>query len=531
MAQISKATKIARGATYLFIQSLLANVIGVLYFMVLARFFPVVSPDVGSPKMGAFQFMNFIVVLSNVLGALALPSAAAKFIPQYLAKNEKAKANGVAVRHFQVAFATGLAAAVTVFLFSDFIATSFFSNSPWIPVEQMSLLLKILSLSCFLTNFMSFLSGTLQGLQKIGELALMNLTFNVLQSFLVVALLFYGFDLFSPVIGWVVGMAAASIVGTAIVLKSFSLRGKPHPLKPLLSFSLPLYISNILAFTVNWVDQIFIFSVINAGIFGMYSVVVKAALIPTLIATSIVLTIFPHMSEAYAKEGIESLENAFSFSTRYAVAIGFPMVVGISLIAQPSLVLFAGASYKIMTPYLVILAFSTIPTIMGVAIRPILLTLEKSRTVSAITITSIAAEALTCFLAIVVLGWGVFGATLGRTFAAALSFSLGIYVLRKHIHVKFDKEVLWKTLASCGVMAAALLLFDVLRMQLTGSTEFLVFRLHLLPVYILLGALVYAGTLFTLKAVKREDLELLKEYLPRKLRWTVSWIEKIFPVG
>jgi len=454
LAQISKATKIARGATYLFIQSLLANVIGVLYFMVLARFFPVVSPDVGSPKMGAFQFMNFIVVLSNVLGALALPSAAAKFIPQYLAKNEKAKANGVAVRHFQVAFATGLAAAVTVFLFSDFIATSFFSNSPWIPVEQMSLLLKILSLSCFLTNFMSFLSGTLQGLQKIGELALMNLTFNVLQSFLVVALLFCGFDLFSPVIGWVVGMAAASIVGTAIVLKSFSLRGKPHPLKPLLSFS-----------------------------------------------------------------------------TRYAVAIGFPMVVGISLIAQPSLVLFAGASYKIMTPYLVILAFSTIPTIMGVAIRPILLTLEKSRTVSAITITSIAAEALTCFLAIVVLGWGVFGATLGRTFAAALSFSLGIYVLRKHIHVKFDKEVLWKTLASCGVMAAALLLFDILRMQLTGSTEFLVFRLHLLPVYILLGALVYAGTLFTLKAVKREDLELLKEYLPRKLRWTVSWIEKIFPVG
>jgi len=80
-------------------------------------------------------------------------------------------------------------------------------------------------------------------------------------------------------------------------------------------------------------------------------------------------------------------------------------------------------------------------------------------------------------------------------------------------------------------MAAALLLFDILRMQLTGSTEFLVFRLHLLPVYILLGALVYAGTLFTLKAVKREDLELLKEYLPRKLRWTVSWIEKIFPVG
>ena len=530
MTDVSKATKVARGATYIFLQSLLANVIGVIYFMVLARFFPVVDQTTGSPKMGVFQFLNFIVILSNTLGALALPSAAAKFIPQYLAKNEKEKANSVAVRNFQIALTTGLTASLVVFFSSDFIAASFFGNSPWISVEQVSLLLKLASVSCFLTNFMSFLSGVLRGLQKIGEFALMNMTFNVLQSSLVVALLFLGLDLFAVVIGWAVGMAVASMLGVVIVLKSFSLRSKPHPLRPLLSFSLPLYVSMILVFTVNWVDQMFIFSVINPGIFGMYSVIVKAALIPSLIATSIVMAIFPHLSESYAREGVKSLENAFSFSTRYAVAIGFPMVVGISVIAQPSLVLFAGASYAVVAPYLVILAFATIPTVVGVAITPILLTLEKSRTVSLITVTSIAFEALTCYITIVHLNWGIFGATLGRMLAAVTSFVLGFFVLRKQITMKFDMEVLWKTMVSCVAMASALLVLDVFRMYLTGSAEFLIFRLRWLPVYILLGALVYATTLFMLKAVKKEDLELLREYLPKKLRWAVDFIEKVYHV-
>ncbi len=529
MTEVSRATKIARGATYLFIQSLLAQVIGIIYFMILARFFPVINPNIGSPKMGVFQFMNFIVVLSNVLGALALPQAAAKYIPQYLAKKQKEKANSVAVRHFQVALITGLITSLIVFFSSDFIAANFFENSKWVSAEQVSLLLKVTSASCLLTNIMSFVSGTLLGLKKIGELALMNLTFNVLQSFLVIALLFLGFDLFAVTIGWAVGFLAATVLGAAITLKSFRLRGTPHPLKPLLSFSLPLYVSAILTFTVNWIDQIFIFSTISPGVFGMYSVIVKAALIPSLIVTSIVMAIFPHLSESYAREGIGSLEDAFSFATRYAVAVGFPMVVGISLIAQPSLVLFAGASYRPMTPYLVILAFATIPAILGVAIGPILLTLERSRVVSLMIIASIVLEALTCYITIIQLGWGIFGAAIARMFAAITNFVLGIYVLKNHVTIKFNRNILWKTTFSCGVMAASLLLLDILRMHITGSTEFLVFRLHLLPIYIIVGIIVYATTLFMLKAVKREDLELLREYLPRKLRWIIDLFERIFP--
>jgi O-antigen/teichoic acid export membrane protein len=340
-----------------------------------------------------------------------------------------------------------------------------------------------------------------------------------------------GFDLFAVPIGWSLGMVVAAALGAAIVLRNFRLKSKPHPIKPLLSFSLPLYVSAVLAFTINWIDQIFIFSVISPGVFGMYSVIIKAALIPSLIALSIVMAIFPHLSESYTKEGAESLEAAFSFSTRYAVAIGFPMVVGISLIAQPSLVLFAGASYKPMTPYLVLLAFATIPTILGVAIRPILLTLGRSRTVSLIIMASIALEALTCYVTIVPLDWGVLGATIGRMLATLANFALGIYVLKKQITLNFDKDVLWKTTVSCGAMAAFLLLLDVFRMQVTGSREFLVFRLHLLPFYIILGILVYATTLFMLRAVKRTDLELLREYLPGKLRRIVDLVERIFPVN
>jgi hypothetical protein len=63
-----------------------------------------------------------------------------------------------------------------------------------------------------------------------------------------------------------------------------------------------------------------------------------------------------------------------------------------------------------------------------------------------------------------------------------------------------------------------------------SSYQFLVFRLHLLPIYVLVGALAYSASLVGLRAIKKQDVELIHEYLPKKMKWMADWLDRIAKV-
>jgi len=91
----------------------------------------------------------------------------------------------------------------------------------------------------------------------------------------------------------------SSLTGLILTTRFLGILGKPHPAKPLISFSYPLYISGILAFAVNWVDQLFILPYMDVVYVGMHYIATKAALVPSLISSSIFTALFPKLSELY----------------------------------------------------------------------------------------------------------------------------------------------------------------------------------------------------------------------------------------
>jgi hypothetical protein len=64
-----------------------------------------------------------------------------------------------------------------------------------------------------------------------------------------------------------------------------------------------------------------------------------------------------------------------------------------------------------------------------------------------------------------------------------------------------------------------------------SSYQFLVIRLHLLPIYVVAGGLAYFVSLIMLKAFTKQDLELLQEYLPGELRWIAAWLSRFVNVN
>jgi O-antigen/teichoic acid export membrane protein len=340
------------------------------------------------------------------------------------------------------------------------------------------------------------------------------------KSLAIFLLLYSDLGLYSITWSWLTSIVVACFIGLFFTARSAGILAAPHPLGTLARFSYPLYISNSLSFVAGWVDQIFVLPFLGAVYLGMYHLAVRAVAVPSLIATSIVTALFPKLSELYTRHGRTALKKAFGNSTRYAVLAGFPIVVGIASLSYPILVIFAGPNYAEAALPLTVLCFSVLPTILGVAIGPTLMTLERTKIVSMMIIVAIFSSTTVSYVTLAYLNLGMLGTALARVLSSFAAFGYGIYALRGVIRTMFDTESLWKTSLACFFMAIAIVSMSYFLKEIVSQTV-------LLLVSVLLGAAVYFCGVVALRTFKKQDIELLNESLPDKLKRVSVWLDRL----
>jgi len=111
------------------------------------------------------------------------------------------------------------------------------------------------------------------------------------------------------------------------------------------------------------------------------------------------------------------------------------------------------------------------------------------------------------------------GPAWARFLAALIGLGLGAYALKRILKVTFDREALWKASVACLVMATVV--------TLCRTLESFVSQQYLLPFYVILGGTIYFSSLVVLKAIKKKDVELVQEYLPKGLKRLAGWLGRI----
>lgn len=524
MTHLPPKARVARGATYLFIQGFINAFLGVFYFIVLAR-----ALSDHPEEMGIFALLFFVLTLAQIFGPFALHLAAVKYISQYLAENNPDKARSVVARILQIGLLSSAVAFALVFLLAEWLSTQMFNNPSYAPMLQ------IVALTCVLTILHTLALGFLQGIQKMRDVAVIGLAYTLVQNAVGIFLLYLGWRLYGVVCGWLAGFAVATVAGLVMTVKYLGVFGKPHQIKPLFQFSLPLYASGGISYILGWIDQLILVSYMGLLygaaraqiILGIYYVAIRASTVPGLFSSSIVTALFPQLSELYTQQGSNRLKNAFGVSTRYSVLIGLPSIVGLATLARPIIILFAGWQYVEAAEPLIIISAAALVGTLVVGVTPILMTLKRTVIVSILSVVSMVLSVFLSYFALAYLGLGMIGTAWARTIASIIGSVLSLYALKRYLPISFDKEALWKGSAASAVMVLAIVALDLMRKLVSSdSYEFLVIRLHLLPLYVAVGALTYVVVLVALRAIKKHDIELIEEYLPKSLRHTAAWLER-----
>jgi len=292
-----------------------------LYFAILARAF-------GSPseqwQMGAYALLSFVLSFAQTFGTLSLQSAAVKYISQYLAEGKFEKAKAVAVRVLRVGVVASAVTFLALFVPAEWISVLMFG------VQDHALMIRLVAACTIFVIFYVLAVGILQGLQRMRDAALIGLSYSLIHTCVGVFLLFLGWQLQAVVVGWLAGWAITSVAALVLVARHLGVTGKEHSMRPLMSFSLPLYFSAIVGFFIAWIDQLFLVSYMSLllgttegqTILGIYYVAIRASAVPLLFSNALVIALFPSLSELYAQQGLSSLKDAFRVSSRYSVLIG-----------------------------------------------------------------------------------------------------------------------------------------------------------------------------------------------------------------
>ncbi len=467
---------------------------------------------------GLFTMLSFILSMTSVLGVVALPSASTRFISYYLARGEIEEAKSIVTRILQVAVVTSAIISSLLLILAS-VLSDVFSRSV--------LIFQFLSCSVAIQIFYVQAQGFLRGLQKLREFAILGVFYTVVQYSIAILLVYAGFEVLGITVSWLFALIFSCSIAIFVTSRHLRFSRKAHELKPLLVFSLPIYVSALLNIVVGWVDQIFVFPFLGIEALGVYNLAVRASVVPNLVSVALVTSLFPKLSELFSSFGVKSLREAFKTATRYAAFLGFPVSLLIATLAYPIIVLFATVRFVDAVVPLAVMCVASIPLALGSAINPTLLTLERTKTAASISLFSILLEALLAYVSLAHIHAGLVGVAFSRLLAALATFILGAYILRILLNVEFDRDATWKSAAASTIMVLSLLALELLRTMTEPSYKFLVLRLRQLPVYAAVGVAVYIISLIMLRAVKKRDIELLRDFLPSFLRRFADFFDHV----
>ncbi len=478
-----------------------------LFYVILAKTNTLTQTDIGT-----LSILNFLAATFALLTLLELPTALTKFASEKLGKNQKEESVATQRKIIKTVMIMSIAGFIAAILLSQLISQQIWNNTEYL------ILLIINFTYALLHNINKLLNSVFQALYLFGKMATITIIFVISSRAIAIILAFLGLGVTGVLVGYIIGLIIALTVAIKFLHGKIPQTSKIVPLKPILIFSLPLFLTQITALILNWADIVIINSLTgDLSITGVYTITLNSVGALSLLYIPIMTTIFPKLSTHHGLKKTQKMSHILKTSSRIILYLLVPSCIGLAIIAPTALTLFYGSSYAKGAIPLAILSIATIITALFNLYTTTFGAIGKTGQVLKINIIAAVSTILSLLLLVPI--FETTGAALARLFTVILTIALAIYLLKKEIKLQIDKEALWKSIISTLAFVPFLFIIEFFFGTNLSTIQMLLIELPL-------GAAIYIFSLYFLKALKHEDFQLLKQALPKPLTKYIKIIER-----
>jgi O-antigen/teichoic acid export membrane protein len=484
-------------------------------YIILALFYMIVTKTnaLTQADIGTLSILSFLASTFSLLTVIALPTALTKFTSEKLGKNQNEEAAATQKTIIKTVVTLSIIGLAVASLSSQLISQYFWNNTEYV-------IILILNFTyAFISNLMGLCRSSLHALYLFGKMAAITITYILSSRIIAIILALLNLGATGVIIGYIIGAIIALTVAITFLRGKLPKTTKNTPLKPLLRFSFPLFLGSITGIVLNSADIIIIASLTrDLSLTGIYGIVVSSVGTLTILYASMNTTVFPALSAHHGLEKPENISKIIKTTSRYIIYIIFPSCIGLAIIAPTALIFFYGPSYAKGAIPLAILSITTIITAL-VSLFTTTLT-ATGKTGQNLKINIIAAISTILALIALVPLFETTGAALARLTTQAIAIILAIYILKKELKIRLDKEALWKSAASTIATVPFLLAIELILSTKLSTVQTLALE-------VLTAAGIYALSLYALKALKSQDFELLRQAFPKSLTKYFDMLERL----
>ena len=273
-----------------------------------------------------------------IMSPLPLPHAITKFIPEFLASNEKGKANTIFIYSLYLLIFISVILSAIIFANMDLLNNILFNG------EITETILTIALLQIFFFSINQFLFSGMISIGKSYKAGIIQI-YSIIVKFIGAAILAYvGFGIIGVLSGYLIGDILFTVLVLPICYKKLNNKKEKIDINSSLNYSFPILISSLIIFGVTQIDRIF--ALVNLGLpgLGIYTIAIAASTIGAYAPNSLATALTPNLSTLYSLKKLDSFRDISKLYTRYVSFIGMPAAFMIAALSVPLMSIF-GTQY------------------------------------------------------------------------------------------------------------------------------------------------------------------------------------------
>lgn len=484
------AKQSAQGSIVLLAGNLMATIGQTVASILIARL-------LGPEQYGTYSLALVIPSIIQLFVSLGVNTAVTRFVAYHVSIHENEVAKRFAESALLVTFFSGIVLSGVCFL-----SASAFSNY----VFHRAYLAQYVELASAIVCAQALLNTAIAaaiGWNAMGQASFANIVVAFTKLLLSPLLIVTGFGLFGAIAGQTLaavlgaGIAVAVLFGTK--LRPFGVRWQSlaSDAKQMMSFGLPAFIAGFLSGVWPYYLSVVLAAVASDVVIGYYQAASNFTIAISLLSGAAGSALFPAFTSLHGGKG--DLPSALKLAVKFVAYVTIPVIFLLAATAGQLMVLFYGHSFAAGATFLVILAVSATPVLLGLTVLPSFFNgVARTR----LTLFMVGLGAVVLFVSApilaIALNLGVDGMIYGLFLSNLVTGLVGVYLFR----LQFSSWIDFR--ANISTLAAGLMSFGLCYLvpPLSSNLLILVLKLAVFSLaYLTLGPL--------LRAVRYDDLEIL----------------------
>jgi O-antigen/teichoic acid export membrane protein len=405
-----------KGAGFTVMGLFFSKAMGFLYRIIVGRY-------IGPEAYGQLSIGIMILGFAKAFSGGFLESALKKYIPEFLAQDDKGSIKGIVISSVGITILISLLVGFGIFFSAEFIATEFFGSAGLTWIIQTFGLLTIIS-----SPYDRLMEATV-GFNTAKWRNLIPRVFqNIVQvtaALIIVILLGKGLE--GAVLSWIIATILSTVAAFYVLEKKLgpvilsNVKAK-YRTKEILVFSYPLLLSGVIGTAQNWSDTALIGYFMTESAVGLYNAAFPIAMLVTIPAQALGALALSSLAELSTKEESVAV-NSLKTITNWSFALVFPAFLLLALFPREVILLLFGGEYTSVALVIPILAFGNLFTSSIGKLGDFLQTKEHTKLMFYNTATTMILNVALNILLIPKMG------VLGAGIATSTSMLLGVILL------------------------------------------------------------------------------------------------------